>query len=132
MPSQQTLTSYYASQPTKRPRSLSESGVSPTNKRHIRASDDITIESQDVPVWANFLGNGLKKVLQRLDRMDDEIKSQINAIKQDYDQRVKSVESAFTEYKKETDQKISTLTSSLKPITEIFDDEKRMNEDLDQ
>ena len=59
------------------------------------------------------------------------VESSIVSYRKETDEKIASLSSAFEHYKMETDQKIATITASVQQISDMYEEEKRMKEDLD-
>ena len=113
-------------------------------------------DSCEVSACIDYISNVMERVLHRLDKMDGtmmdtstEINLKLDTIKKDYEERISAVESSFVSYRKETDeklaslssafehykmetdQKIAIITASAQQTSDMYEEEKRMKEDLD-
>ena len=147
----QKIKSYFKTS-TKRTRSLSESGSSPTLKKMIGQFDMLDsseVEARDVAGWVAHIGNTMNKVLETLDTMSSSINNKLEEVKNECSQQISAVRTEFDAYKGdtnakiqnlsttfdnhkiETDRTISGLQNSLEIISKMYEDEKAINAHLE-
>ena len=132
MSSKPITTFYQKSSSSKRSRSRSESGLSPTNKRQNYAADDINVDSDDIPVWAKYFGHLIKKMITKVDCVDARlnqismtIDSKMTTMRNEYTKKIEESETKLNDHMKESDAKISSLTQSVEFLSAEHDDMKK-------